>query len=243
MEKKIFLFVAAIYLCLPLIAQDNVPSKSPGFIGLTGGYCSLSGNLVKNDYDDLKSGYAAKQGYNMGIEGAYYFHKYIGVGGVFSQSSFYTKGIQTMSDGFKEDFDVDSTTVSVSGKYTFTNFLVGPYFSYPVKKFTFDARVVGGLVMGKTPQFKIDLEDQLNATFYQDATKANAFGLQAGIGVRYSIIKNLCVKINLDYYYSKPDFKIKNENRVVVAGRLVEDYKEPVKIMCLNFGIAYQFGN
>jgi opacity protein-like surface antigen len=240
MKKIILVAIATVFSCSQSVAQDEIKSKS--FIGLTGGYSKLSGNLTKNDYDNEKSGYSNSAGYNMGIEGAYFFHKYIGIGGIFSQSSFYTKGIQTMSDGYKDAFDVDSTTVSVSGKYSFTNFFVGPYFSYPCKKFTFDARLVGGLTHGVTPQFKIDLEDQLNATFYQDAAKANAFGMQAGIGVRYSIIKNLCVKINIDYYYAKPDFKITNENRVVVAGRLVTEYKEPITMLCLNFGLAYQFG-
>ena len=240
MKKIILVAIATLFTSAMLLAQEE--AKSPSFIGITGGYSKLSGNLTKNDYADEKSGYANSNGYNIGIEGAYYFHKYIGVGGVFSQSSFYTKGIQTLSDGYKEDFAVDSTTVTVKGKYIFTNFFVGLYFSYPVIKFTLDVRVVGGLVSAKIPEFTTYLEDQTSVTFSQKSASANTFGLQAGAGVRYSIIKNLCAKINIDYYYTKPDFKITNENRVVIAGRLITEYKQPITMLCLNFGLAYQFG-
>jgi opacity protein-like surface antigen len=199
------------------------------------------GNFTKADYENDKSGFANSSGMNMGIEGAYFFHKNIGIGGMFSNTSFYTKGKQALADGYKDAFDVDSTTVTDKGKYSTYNFLIGPYFSFPMKKFTFDVRVIGGLISAETPEFKVELEDQANATFYQNSSKANAFGFQAGAGVRYSIITNLCVKLNVDYFYSKPDFKITNENRQNNAGRLITEYKQPISGVLLNLGIAYQF--
>jgi opacity protein-like surface antigen len=226
--------------------QDNTApaatdaAKSPSFIGITGGYAHIGGNLTKTEYSNNASGFASPAGLNLGIEGAYYFHKNVGIGGVFSNSSFYSKGKQALADGYKEDFDVDSTTVTDKGKYSTYNFLIGPYCSFPMKKFTIDTRIVVGLVSAKTPEFKVELEDQANATFYQKSSRANAFGFQAGAGIRYSIVKNLCVKFNVDYFYSKPDFKIENENRANNAGRLIEEYKQPIAGVLLNFGIAYQ---
>lgn len=226
-------------------AQDNTKPgapKSNSFIGITGGYSSLAGNLTKSDYADSTSGYASKSGFNIGIEGAYFFHKNIGIGGVYSNSSFYSNGLQTMADGYKDDFDVDSTTVDVSGKYTFNTVLIGPYFSFPVKKFTFDVRVVAGVSMAKTPKYITYLEDQENATFSQNSSTATAFAFQAGAGARYSIIDNLCIKLNIDYLNTKPNFKIDNTNRANNAGRLLTDYHQPISVLQLNLGIAYQFG-
>ncbi|HEU4718710.1 MAG TPA: hypothetical protein VFU15_12790, partial [Bacteroidia bacterium] len=145
-------------------------------------------------------------------------------------------------DGYKEDFDVDSTTVSVTGKYQFWNFFVGPYYSFPMNKLTIDLRFVAGLVHASTPEFKVDLEDQMNATFYQRSSTSNAFGFQAGAGLRYQLAGGLCAKLNADYYYAHPDFMITNDNRVNSAGRLLTEYKEPVSMINLNIGLAYQFG-
>ena len=246
MKKIIFTIVTAL-ICTLSFAQDKANDKTEdapkakSFIGITGGYAHAMGNFTKSDYADEKSGFANSAGMNLGLEGAYFLTKHIGIGGMFSYTNFYTKGKQAMADGYKEDFDVDSTTVTDKGSYSNLNFLIGPYFSFPVKKFTFDLRILGGLTSAKTPEFKVELEDQANATFYQRSSKANAFGFQAGAGVRYSIIKNLCIKLNVDYFYSKPDFKITNENRANNAGRLIEEYKQPIAGMYLNFGIAYQF--
>ncbi|MCW3086253.1 MAG: hypothetical protein JWP12_3619 [Bacteroidetes bacterium] len=241
MKKILILTVVSVCTYTISIAQDNsTPAKAPSFIGVTVGYAHAGGNFTKTDYENDKAGFANPGGLNLGIEGAYFFHKNIGIGGVFSNSSFYTKGKQSLADGYKEAFDVDSTTVTDKGKYSTYNFLIGPYFSFPMKKFTIDTRLVVGYVSAKTPELRVDLEDQANATFYQRSAKAGTFGFQVGAGIRYSIVKNLCVKLNVDYFYSKPDFKITNDNRANNAGRLIDDYKQPIAGVLLNFGIAYQ---
>lgn len=246
MKKILFTALITTLVGSLSFAQTNrkeTKNNSKSFIGVTGGYTHAMGNFIKNNYYDNTSGYSNSAGYNLGFEGAYYIHKNSGIGGLISNTSFYAKGLQTLADGYKTDFDVDSTTVLVSGKYSTYNFLVGPYFSFPIKKFTFDCRILGGLVAAKTPEFKVALEDQTDVTFYQKSAKANTFGIQTGAGIRYSIIENMCIKLNADFFYSKPNFKITNENRVVSAGRLITEYKQPIMGVCLNFGIAYQFSN
>lgn len=245
MKKTLIILISALLTGSIAMAQDNTKSDAPkakSFIGIAGGYSNLMGHLTKTDYADNTSGYANKSGFNLGIEGAYYFHKNIGIGGVYSNTSFYSNGLQSMADGYKDSFDVDSTTVDVSGRYTMNNILIGPYFSFPVKKFTFDIRVVAGVSIAKTPKYTVYLEDQENATFYQNSSKATAFAFQLGAGVRYSIINNLCVKLNVDYLNTNPNFKIDNGNRANNAGRLITNYHQPIGILQLNLGIAYQFG-
>jgi hypothetical protein len=243
--KKIFLNAIVLgFISLTTFAQDNSETLKPkSFIGVTGGYSSLMGNITKSVYADNTSGYASSMGYNVGLEGAVYVNKYLGIGGIFSMASFNTNGLQTMSDGYKKDFNVDSISVTVTTKYVFSNFFVGPYFSLPIKKFTLDLRIVGGLTHVTTPDFDVNVIDGSKPhPFAQSISSANAFGAQVGLGIRYSIIKNLCVKLNADYYFSNPDITIKNSNRVINTGRTLTDYHQPISILYLNLGLAYQFG-
>jgi hypothetical protein len=238
---KTFIYLAVLLCGQTLLAQTADP-KSKSFVALSGGYSGLMGNLIKSDYADNTSGYANRSGFNTGVEGAYYFHKYIGIGGVYSYASFATNGLQTLADGYKEDFGVDSTTVNVKGRYSMNNVLAGPYFSFPFKKFTLDIRAVAGICVMKTPEFTTYLEDQENATFSQNAASATAFAYQAGIGLRYALFKNFGVRISTDYFGTNPDFKVSNTNRMNNAGRLITEYHQPVSMLHYNFGLVYQFG-
>src|ERR1700751_6043911 len=98
MKKKI-LITTLNFLSYVVFAQDNASTandvKTKSFIGVTGGYSNLMGNITKTDYADNSSGYANSKGYNIGLEGAYYFHKYFGVGGLFSLSTFNVTNLQT----------------------------------------------------------------------------------------------------------------------------------------------------
>src|ERR1700740_3054657 len=98
--KKIILYMALGFISLSAFGQDNTgDDKTKSFIGVTGGYSNLMGNITKSDYLNKSSGYASSMGYNVGIEGAYYLNKHIGLGGLFSFASFSTANLQTLSDG------------------------------------------------------------------------------------------------------------------------------------------------
>ncbi|HXB39742.1 MAG TPA: outer membrane beta-barrel protein [Bacteroidia bacterium] len=244
--KKLILYIAASFISYAAYAQDNASdgAKPKSFFAVTGGMSNLMGNITKTDYHNNSSGYAAAMGYNTGIEGAYFLNKYLGVGGVFSFASFNVTGLQTMSDGFKHDFGVDSIAVTVTTKYNFFNYLVGPYFAYPYKKFTFDARVVAGFVYVTTPEFDIFVEDGGKPhPCAQNISSAGAFGFQAGLGVRYSITNRIGLKLGADYYSTNPNITIQNSNRPIAGARLLTNYHEPISMMNINLGLIYQFGN
>ena len=130
--------------------------------------------------------------------------KNFGIAAVISTSSFASNGLQSLSDGYQEDFEVDSITLTASGKYSAYNFMVGPMISYPKGKFTFNAKVLGGLTYMITPEYKVDIEDQLDATFYQRSSSAATFGFQTELSIDYSLSDNLGLKLGIDYSYAKP---------------------------------------
>lgn len=240
MKKYIFVIGAIIGSIFTSIGQEETFNKY--FLGIRGGYSNLSGNFIKNDYSDSSSGFANSNGTNFGIEGGYMIKKNFGIAAVISLNSFSSNGLQALSDGYQEDFEVDSVTLSVSKKYTSSYFMLGPVFSLPKGKFTFNAKILGGLVYLITPEYKVDIEDQLDATFYQRSSTATTFGIQTELSINYSLSDNLGLKIGIDYAYSKPNFSITNENREVNVGRKITEYNQVFSTFNSNIGIVYSFG-
>lgn len=240
MKKNIFVIATIIGSVFTSIGQEETLNKY--FIGFNGGYSNLSGNFIKNDYSDSSSGFANSNGVNFGLEGGYLIKKNFGLAAVISTNSFSSNGLQALSDGYQEDFEVDSITLTASGRYSAYNFLVGPIFSYPKGKFTFNAKVLGGLVYMLTPEYKVDIEDQLDATFYQRSAKVSTFGIQTGLSLQYSISNNLGLKFGIDYSFSRPNFSITNENREVNVGRKITEYHQAFTSFNTNLGVVYSFG-
>ena len=239
MKKYILVLVSIIGSVYTSVAQEETLNKY--FIGFNGGYSNLSGNFIKNDYSDSSSGFANSNGVNFGLEGGYLIKKNFGLAAVISTNSFSSNGLQALSDGYQEDFEVDSITLTASGRYSAYNFLVGPIFSYPKGKFTFNAKVLGGLVYMLTPEYKVDIEDQLDATFYQRSAKVATFGIQTGLSLQYSISNNLGLKFGIDYSFSRPNFSITNENRDVNVGRKIKEYHQAFTSFNTNLGVVYSF--
>lgn len=240
MKKYILIFVSIIGSIYASIAQEESFNKY--FFGLRGGYTSLSGDFVKSDYADSSSGFANSNGVNFGLEGGYMIKKNFGIAAIISTSSFASNGLQSLSDGYQEDFEVDSITLTASGKYSSYNFMVGPMISYPKGKFTFNAKVLGGLAYLITPEYKIDVEDQLDATFYQRSANSATFGFQTELSINYSLLDNLGLELGIDYSYAKPSFSITNENREVNVGRKITEYNHAFTALNTHFGIVYSFG-
>ncbi len=226
-----------------VLAQDKKEKSQLKYeLGMTSGYFHAGGNFVKNDYSNITSGYSNSNGFSYGIEGNLRFRCSLGIAVVVSNTSFYSKGLQTMADGYKEDFDVDSVTLKATGKYSFTNFLIGPTYQATLfARYQFDLRILGGLVCAKTPKYKVDLEDQAAATFYQNSASVNALGFQAGIGVSRQVLKRIALKAGVDYYCTMPNFTITNENRTNNAGRILTNYHQPISGFMASLNVIYLF--
>ena len=94
-------------------ADDNSGAKS--FISFAGGAAIPMGNFaataasgpISGSYT-TPSGFA-KTGTNFALEGAYYFSKYVGIGGILSTSAF-SIDTKTIAAGYLENYDCDSAT-------------------------------------------------------------------------------------------------------------------------------------
>src|ERR1700742_562246 len=99
--KKLTLLSLALSLSTGIFAQDaktpvNATSSNGSFIGIIGGYSMPSGNWTKTSYisdeygawlannpDNQSAGFAGN-GTTFGIQGAWFFSNYIGIGGLVS---------------------------------------------------------------------------------------------------------------------------------------------------------------
>ncbi|HEY0271621.1 MAG TPA: outer membrane beta-barrel protein [Chitinophaga sp.] len=242
--KRIFILLALL-AGMSAQAQDKKPTPAAGaqsYIGLTGGVNFPLGSFGKGDYNDDKSGYA-NTGFNIGITGVYYFkHSHFGIGGVASLARYGFKGAQSLADGYKEAFDIDSSTVYVKGHHQSFNILVGPYYNFAFgSKLGLDIHVLGGVVNATLPGFEVFIEDQEGNNFAQEKAKKSAFGLQGGAALHYYISKHFNVFVGVDYTYANPSFDIDNVNRPVNAGRKIETYHQPLTSLQTNVGVAYGF--
>lgn len=223
------------------MGQTETPAqaKLPITIGITGGFTSASGNFAATDYSSNKSGYASS-GFNLGITGTYMLNKHWGITALASYHKYASASLQSLAAGYKEDFAIDSSTVySVGSTYTM-NVMVGPYYTIPVsEQFSVDLRGLAGLTNAHLAGNRVDVEDNAASSFEQKAATANTIGYQLGAAAKYKINKRFGVSLNLDYYYSRPDFKVDNVNRRNNAGRLVTKYNEPIAGINANVSFVY----
>jgi hypothetical protein len=261
---SIFILLLALNMCAnaqdaatPNKSSDN-STMSNGFIGLLGGYSISMGNWTHTTYitgdagkwlsdnpDNLSAGFAGN-GSTYGVEGGWYFCKYLGIGGLVSYSHYGFTGLDSISAGFDKSFDVDQITTTVSGGYDIWNFMGGLYFRYPFSdKFAITAKLLGGFTSATTPQIAVDVEDGGvdDGSFYQQRCTANSFGYMAGLGVSYKLSK--CMGLNLQGIYasSEPDFLIDNTNRNNSIGRLITEYKQPLTSINICLGLTYLLGS
>ncbi len=245
-----FINSALAVIVFVLLSSSAFSQKGSSFIGLSGGVSIPTGNWGKADYivsiqgyQNDPAGFAAIGGI-VQLNGAYFFSKHIGVGGLISYGTYKTKNLDTLSGGYRESFDVDQVITSANS-YEILNVLPGLYFNFPVdKNLSITARTLAGITSAKTPQYAVSVKDGgvEDGTFYQESAFKTAFAFNVGAGVSYDIFKQLFVDLRADYFYSKPDFTIENTQRQNAAGRLITSYNEPLQGANITLGVSYHFG-
>ena len=242
---KIFLPVAAICIATASFAQQ----KGPSFIGINGGASFPLGNWGKsativsiNGTVDDPNGYANAGGFGA-LDGAWFFSKHFGLGGLLSYGTHNLKDVPSLSQGYQESFDVDTTRTTPTN-YTGLNFLPGLYFNNALsKKLSVTARALIGISYSTTPQITVSIEDGgvFDPPIVQESASKTAFAFDIGAGLSYALRKCLAIKLNADYFYTKPDFTIDNTARNNNAGREITAYNQPLDAINISLGIAYIF--
>jgi hypothetical protein len=247
--NKVFFIITALFISLSVFSQQN-PSN---FIEIDGGASFPMGNWGKtstaSSLMSIQGTINDTHGYaNIGVfgalDGAWFFSKHFGIGGMFKYGTYSLKGVDSLSQGYEESFDVDTTRTTPT-HYTMWSILPGLYFDLPLaKKLSLTARGLVGIAHSTTPQIVVTIEDGgvFDTPIEQYSASQASFAFNLGAGLRYRITNCLGIGLRADYFYTKPDFTINNSSRVNNAGREVKEYNQPLESINLSLGIAYQFG-
>ena len=230
--KITLVFAALLSFAFEANAQRTDSANTPIVfrVGIIGGISLPLGNFKKTDYQDAASGFAGN-GYHFGATGTCLFTDRLGLTASLSYRQFSFSGIQQISDGFHEAFDVDSASATTKGTNHSVSFLIGPHYSLPVSKhisIDFDYGV--GIVYSTLAGWDVVLTDAgiTHPPLSQNISRAASFGYQGGLGIRYAPCHRWSVAIKGAYFYSKPDFTIVNVDRLANAGRMIEQYNQQV---------------
>lgn len=243
---KIILSIVIVSFCsLTGFAQE----KGPSFIGVTGGVSIPTGNWGKSKLIISPAGYAndpagfAAVGPVVGVEGAWFFSKHFGLGGLATYASYATKDPAVLSAGYQRSFDVDSVHTT-AGNYKVWNIMPGIYYHLPIaKKLAFTARALAGITTVTTPMIDVSINDGgiHDGDIYQQKATKTSYAFDLGAGLSYKVMKCLAVNLRADYFYSKPDIAITNTGRANAVGRRVDQYNEAFMGLNVSLGVAYVF--
>lgn len=246
--KILLSFSMIIGLSIASFAQQ----KPANFIGLEGGLSVPLGNFGKaatatslmsiNGTVNDVNGYA-KPGWFGALSGAWFFSKHFGIGGMVKYGSYKLKHVDSLSQGYEESFDVDTTRTTTTD-YKMWSIMPGLYYNLSLaKKLSLTARALVGIAHSSTPNITVSIEDGgvFDQSVVQQSASKVAFAFDLGAGLRYALSHCLALDARADFFYTKPDFIIKNEGRNNNAGREVNEYNQPLESVNFSLGIAYQF--
>jgi len=194
--RKTFLFLL-ILTGLHAFSQDK-----NSFISLQGGASFPIGNYASTNLD---YGSFTTTGINAGIEGAWFFLPYLGVGGQVG-INYHPIDVSMLgwekvkANPFLEDLSIRSDSYQIAtgaiglyGKWNFWN------------KLSFTGKVLGGIMWGKSPyQLYKPTYYQVEPKWYE-ITSATDFSamLVAGAGLRYDISGCIGLKADADYTFGQ----------------------------------------
>ncbi|WP_109698365.1 phosphatase PAP2 family protein [Chitinophaga deserti] len=225
----------------PVLHKDPIPvDGKPSFIEIRMGYAiattkDLTGNV---------NGVSAKRGFNMGAEGAWFFHRNIGAGAEFAFTSF------PINDDGLIITDPDVTVIS-DGHYTqpmgIRYLHAGPFFSIPLPKNWFiTGKALAGTSLGSDGNVMLRLNPdwqellERNDFPYLRYKPEGTFSWSAGIGIQKRISRNIGVKAYGAYFDSDHDFDIDIVDDVTDEGKFL--YKnigqEKVRFNHFTFGLG-----
>jgi hypothetical protein len=246
---KLVFLAAAICSSVTSFAQ-----KGTSFIGVDGGVSiplgvwgktSTASELMSIDGTvNDKNGYAKPGGF-FSVDGAWFFSKHFGIGGLFKYGTYDLKGVDSLSQGYEESFDVDTTRTTVTS-YKQWSILPGLYYNQQItKKLAVTARVLVGIAHSSTPEINVGIEDGdvEDPAVVQASASKTSFAADGGIGLLYALNRCIGIRLRGDYFYTKPEFNIRNSGRNNNAGREVSQYDQALSSVNFSLGVAYTFGH
>mgnify|MGYP006086554475 CR=1 FL=1 len=207
----------------------------PQFISLNFGT-----NIPLSEYGtiDSLSSAGANPGIYYSFEAGAYFSKLLGIGvniGAFNNSV----DNQGITDQLKTDLRFTSSNFDITSE-SWTNgyIMLGPYFSFGLKKFIVDLKVLGGIINSERPFVNIQSKDT-QYQFNSAAVYGTSFGVNYGMHFRIRLKGKLALRLNGEGMLTKQEFEEKI-TETQASGASMEEIRRTVtrKISVFNLGVG-----
>ena len=168
-------------------------------------------------------------------------------------------GIALMYGGYNNAFDINTYVSSLqmndrSNSYSGLvqdayneSFIMGGYFwTWPVQRLSFDARIMGGVALCTLPEVAYEVDVPVTGgyavnTYDIASSSAASFAFDIGGDIRYKL-RRTSIMFGIDYTHANPSastteqYEDPNYNYSYshVSGSM------PISVFCFNLGIAYQ---
>jgi len=236
-----------------MLAQ-GVRGQDYNFLGLCVGGAIPQGSFAEKVFSDSTNGFA-NNGFMFAFDAAWFPDDYMGIGATVTFASNNTDKQKYMDNvtemitaNFSEpaDFPKDSIVLDY-GVWKYLNLFIGPNFTYPLGRFNFDLRAMGGLSLGWRPTQTVDINYPEAGSFLwkkEDKT-IPALGYSIGGGIRYALKSGYVFRIVAEYANTKPTFGFINEVTWDPESETFSisetDIAVPIKNIHIGIGIAYNF--
>jgi len=224
----------------PRPPKQQGPHERPSFVDLRIGYASYQGDLSE------RSDLVAEDGWIAGGEGAYFFNRYLGVGGDVSVTAFPINAdnvVPTDPDLALVSDEINTRPIGTK------SLLVGPFVSIPVaERWSVTGKATFGWAASATATVSARIKPEFQDAFGTGDVPILVLdpkptvGAMAGIAVRGRVSERIGLRIFADYYLSKPDYQVRtadvDEAGNVVPGLLVDLLDVDFSYLAVGGGIS-----
>ena len=176
------------------IVKKDPNRDRPSYLGVKFGYAGLTSR-----FSDEDSGISARDGFTVGVDGAWFFSKHVGVGGEFGFQSFPISVDQAIKDDLRsQGFDINFQPMGNSKN------VFGPHFQISWNKSMVGAKVLAGWArIADTNVLLKPVESEepseSDEIIYAEIKPVNEFAWSTGLYYRWLIDERLALSAFIDY--------------------------------------------
>jgi len=193
-----------------------------------------------SSHKSLRTDGFALTGFGGDYSGAYFFSKYIGVGG---NIKFITNTIdddavrQLIRDEIPDDIPVENAQFGI-GLWKQVSLAGGPYFTLPLSTLNLDAFTLIGINFILPPEMRVSATIDDESYERSLSVQTVNYALDLGIALRYHFNEIYSIRLFSSYFQSKSSGKIREEADDGTNPPDVEETNQSLTIQSINFGIG-----
>ena len=238
--KKLSFLLTLLFMVNDSIAQSDqpVPGQEKGkpkasyFSELVIGMAIPTGDFAGTDPQNTRSGFATTGGF-----------LFAGYGKLYNDRIGFEVAVSVNAYPLAEEIDQLKKMENAAyyehgfGWWTISG-LIGPCFSVPVKNFSFDFRILAGVMDVIRPYFR-NLNSTGAAKLEESTGNGYAFTWHCGAGIQYRLSDKVGLKLSLDYLGSNPEINYQETYSAYQIYYHKEEinYKQPVSSFNSGFGV------